>query len=155
MPIMNHVRSHDGTTIGYTSYGAGPALILVDGALCNPPFGPSSKLAPLLARHFTVTPTIDEARDRAATRVAIFTGAEMEDLPRSSIERAGRRILLGVSSGGALALQAAARGVRQSIGSSPDEPPYVDDKDQRGGASTRVNSSAARGGNRTRGRSTS
>ena len=33
---------------------ARPAVILVDGALCSRAFGPMPKLAPLLARHFTV-----------------------------------------------------------------------------------------------------
>ena len=51
---MNHVRSKDGTTIAYERSGKGPALVLVDGALCSRTFGPSPKLAPLLARHFTV-----------------------------------------------------------------------------------------------------
>ena len=51
---MSQVRSKDGTTIAYEQSGKGPALILVDGALCSRAFGPSPKLAPLLARHFTV-----------------------------------------------------------------------------------------------------
>ena len=51
---MSQVRSKDGTTIAYERTGSGPALILVDGALCSRGFGPSPKLAPLLAKHFTV-----------------------------------------------------------------------------------------------------
>jgi len=52
--IMKTVTSADGTAIAYERTGAGPALIVVDGALCSRSFGPSPKLAPLLARHFTV-----------------------------------------------------------------------------------------------------
>jgi hypothetical protein len=37
---MSHVKSKDGTTIAYERYGSGPALILVDGALCSRTFGP-------------------------------------------------------------------------------------------------------------------
>ena len=51
---MNQIRSKDGTTIAYERSGSGPALILVDGALCSRAFGPSARLATLLAQHFTV-----------------------------------------------------------------------------------------------------
>jgi len=51
---MNQVISRDGTAIAYGRSGQGPALILVDGALCRRAFGPMPKLAPLLAPHLTV-----------------------------------------------------------------------------------------------------
>jgi len=51
---VNHVRSRDGTRIAYDRLGAGPPVILVDGAFCTRSFGPMPKLAPLLAPHFTV-----------------------------------------------------------------------------------------------------
>ncbi|HZH74528.1 MAG TPA: hypothetical protein VEY88_00760 [Archangium sp.] len=51
---MDKVISKDGTPIAYEKTGSGPALILVDGALCSRAFGPMPKLSPLLARHFTV-----------------------------------------------------------------------------------------------------
>ena len=51
---MNQAISKDGTGIAYERSGQGPALILVDGALCSRAFGPMPKLAPLLAPHFTV-----------------------------------------------------------------------------------------------------
>src|SRR2546427_8075274 len=53
-PDMSQVRSRDGTTIGYDRLGAGPPVILVDGAFCSRAFGPMPKLAPRLARDFTV-----------------------------------------------------------------------------------------------------
>src|SRR5579864_2769425 len=46
--------SGDGTMIAYTKLGSGPPLILVDGAFCYRENGPTSQLAPLLAKHFTV-----------------------------------------------------------------------------------------------------
>jgi len=51
---MTHVRSEDGTPIAFERSGAGPALLLVDGALCSRGFGPARKLAALLAPYFTV-----------------------------------------------------------------------------------------------------
>lgn len=50
----NTVTSKDGTVIAYSQVGQGPALILVDGALCSRQFGPSQELAAKLAPHFTV-----------------------------------------------------------------------------------------------------
>jgi pimeloyl-ACP methyl ester carboxylesterase len=51
---MSTVTSADGTTIAFTRAGQGPALILVDGALCSRSFGPMPKLAAQLTPHFTV-----------------------------------------------------------------------------------------------------
>jgi hypothetical protein len=51
---QNTVTSKDGTVIAYSQIGQGPALILVDGALCYRQFGPSQDLATRLAPHFTV-----------------------------------------------------------------------------------------------------
>jgi pimeloyl-ACP methyl ester carboxylesterase len=51
---MKKVTSKDGTTIAYDTTGKGPAVILVDGALCYRAFGPMPHLAELLAPHFTV-----------------------------------------------------------------------------------------------------
>jgi hypothetical protein len=48
------VRSADGTTIEYEMVGAGPALVLVDGALCSRDFGSCRSLADRLADRFTV-----------------------------------------------------------------------------------------------------
>src|SRR2546428_9648339 len=48
------VTSKDGTAIAYEKSGTGPALILIDGALCSRAFGPMPKLAPMLAERFTV-----------------------------------------------------------------------------------------------------
>ena len=42
---MTTVTSNDGTTIAYTRIGAGPAVVLVDGALCHRTFGPNESLA--------------------------------------------------------------------------------------------------------------
>jgi pimeloyl-ACP methyl ester carboxylesterase len=95
---MSHARSKDGTLIAYERTGSGPALILVDGALCSRRFGD----------------TRPYARER-----------EVEDLAALLHEAGGTGSLLGFSSGGALALEAAASGlpVRAVVAY---EPPYVD-----------------------------
>lgn len=48
---MPTVTSADGTPIGYESAGAGPALVLVDGAMCARSAAPTGRL---LHDHFTV-----------------------------------------------------------------------------------------------------
>ena len=53
---MPTVTSRDGTSIAYDRSGAGPAVILVDGALCFRAFGPIASLAALLAPHLTALP---------------------------------------------------------------------------------------------------
>ncbi len=51
---MKTVISKDGTSIAYEQMGSGPALILVDGAMCHRAFGPMRPLSTLLEPHFTV-----------------------------------------------------------------------------------------------------
>jgi len=50
---VNIVRSADGTAIAYDTLGEGPALILVDGAMCTRSTGTRPQLAGLLPAHFT------------------------------------------------------------------------------------------------------
>lgn len=130
---MSQVRSTDGTTIAYERTGSGPALILVDGALCSRGFGPSLKLAPLLAHHFTVFTYDRRGRGESGDTPSYSPAREVEDLAALTKEAGGTAYLLGLSSGGALALEAAAAGlpIEKVIAY---EPPYVDDDGQRGGA---------------------
>jgi hypothetical protein len=51
---MNTVVSVDGTGIAFDKSGKGPAVVLVDGALCYRGSGPNGTLAELLAQDFTV-----------------------------------------------------------------------------------------------------
>jgi pimeloyl-ACP methyl ester carboxylesterase len=131
--VMIHVRSKDGTPIAYERSGAGPALILVDGALCSRSFGPSPKLAPLLARHFTVYRYDRRGRGQSGDTHPYAPAREVEDIAALVEAAGGSAFLLGLSSGGALSLEAAASGlpIRKVVAY---EPPYVDDSGQRGGA---------------------
>jgi pimeloyl-ACP methyl ester carboxylesterase len=127
------LRSKDETAITYERSGSGPALILVDGALCSRGFGPSAKLAPLLAKHFTVYAYDRRGRGESGDTRPYSPAREVEDIAALIDAAGGSASLLGLSSGGALALEAAASrlGVVKVVAY---EPPYVDDDGQRGGA---------------------
>ena len=126
------VRSKDGTTIGYDTSGSGPALILVDGAFCSRAFGPSPKLAPLLAQRFTVFSYDRRGRGASGDTPPYAPQREVEDLAALVDAAGGSASLVGLSSGGALALEAAASGLPVTKVVAY-EPPYVDDEGNRGG----------------------
>jgi len=134
---MSQVRSKDGTTIAYERSGSGPALILVDGALCSRAFGPSPKLATRLAPHFTVYAYDRRGRGQSGDTPPYSPAREVEDIAALIEAAGGSACLLGLSSGGALALEAAASGlpIKKVVAY---EPPYVDDAGQRGGAAHEV-----------------
>lgn len=121
---MNSVRSKDGTAIAYERMGSGPALILVDGALCSRAFGPMPKLAPLLAERFTVFLYDRRGRGESGDTQPYAKEREVEDIAALIEEAGGSACLYGASSGGALAIEAAARGldIRKV---AAYEPPYV------------------------------
>jgi pimeloyl-ACP methyl ester carboxylesterase len=123
---MSHVISNDGTLIAYERSGSGPALILVDGAMCSRSFGPSPKLAPLLAEHFTVYAYDRRGRGESGDMPRYAPAREVEDLAALIQAAGGSACLLGLSSGGALALEAAASGLNITKVVAY-EPPYVDD----------------------------
>ena len=147
---MSRVTSRDGTAIGYERSGSGPAVIIVDGAFCSRAFGPSPKLAPLLARHFTVYAYDRRGRGESGDTPPYSPQREVEDLAALIQEAGGSACLVGLSSGAALALEAAASGlpVNKVVAY---EPPYVDDAGDRGGNRhlgelTRLLDEANRGG---------
>jgi len=130
---MTQAISKDGTAIAYERSGDGPALILVDGALCSRSFGPSPKLAPLLAPHFTVYAYDRRGRGQSGDTLPYSKEREVEDIAALIQEAGGSAFLLGLSSGGALALEAAASGldIRKV---AVYEPPFVNESGQQGGA---------------------
>lgn len=132
-PLMSYVISKDGTKIAFEQSGTGPALILIDGALCSRGFGPSPKLAPLLAKRFTVFAFDRRGRGQSGNTRPYAPAREVEDIAALIHVAGGKASLLGLSSGGALALEAAASGlpVERVVAY---EPPYVDDSGLRGGA---------------------
>lgn len=108
----NRVISSDGTLIAYERQGCGPPLILVDGALCSREFGPMPKLAPLLANHFTVFMYDRRGRGSSKDTAPYTKTREVEDIEALIREAGGSAFVLGLSSGGSLALEAAASGLR-------------------------------------------
>ena len=106
---MNKVTSKDGTEIAYEKSGEGPALILVDGALCYRSFGPMQELAKLLSPHFTVYSYDRRGRGDSSNSKPYAVEREIEDI-EALIEEAGESaFVFGISSGGCLALEAAAQ----------------------------------------------
>jgi pimeloyl-ACP methyl ester carboxylesterase len=108
---VKRALSKDGTAIAFDRSGAGPALILVDGALCGRSFGPMPKLAPLLAPHFTVFTYDRRGRGDSGDTAPYGTEREVEDIDALITEAGGSAFVLGLSSGAALALLAASNGL--------------------------------------------
>jgi pimeloyl-ACP methyl ester carboxylesterase len=107
---MPTVTSADGTTIAYERTGSGPALLLVDGALCHRGAGPMRPLAAQLQDSFTVYAYDRRGRGESSDTLPYAVAREIEDL-RALIARAGgEAYVYGISSGAALALAAAAAG---------------------------------------------
>jgi pimeloyl-ACP methyl ester carboxylesterase len=135
---MKTVTSKDGTRIAFDQLGEGPTVILVDGALQYRAFDQGmAQLADLLSPHFTVIHYDRRGRgdstDRLSNRFepASALKREIEDIEAIIEEAGGSASLYGISSGGALALEAALK-----LGSKIDklaiyEVPYNDDETAR------------------------
>jgi pimeloyl-ACP methyl ester carboxylesterase len=134
---MSQVRSKDGTLIACQRSGNGPALILVDGALCSRAFGPSQKIAALLTQQFTVYTYDRRGRGESGDTPPYAPAREVEDIAALIEAAGGSAVLVGLSSGGALSLEAAASGLAVNKVVAY-EPPYVDDSGERGGAAHKV-----------------
>jgi len=106
---MGSVISRDGTSIAYERLGAGPPLVLVDGALCYRASGPMRELARHLAGHFTVYLYDRRGRGESGDAPAWTPEREVEDLAAVLEAAGGSAMLFGISSGAALALDAARR----------------------------------------------
>lgn len=108
---MNTTTSPDGTTIAYDKTGDGPSIILVGGAFQYRSFDPNTaKLAELLSPNFTVYTYDRRGRGESTDTLPYAVEHEIEDLDSLIAEAGGSAYVFGMSSGGALALAAAARG---------------------------------------------
>lgn len=106
---MEKVISKDGTAIAFERSGKGPAVILVDGALCARTFGPARPLAALLAAQFTVFTYDRRGRGESGDTQAYEVEREIEDIEALIEAAGGSAYLYGVSSGAVLALKTAAK----------------------------------------------
>ena len=104
--------SKDGTTIAYEKVGSGPALVLVDGALCYRDFGPCRSLADHLKDSYTVYSYDRRGRGESGNTEPYAPEREFEDLAAVIDAAGGDAYVAGFSSGAGLALRAAASGVR-------------------------------------------
>lgn len=120
------VTSRDGTRIAYEQTGSGPALILVDGAICFRDFGPMRPLSALLAPHFTVTLYDRRGRGASGDTQPYAVEREIEDLDALIQQAGGSAFVYGTSSGASLAMRAAAHGlaIRKLV---MYEPPFNSD----------------------------
>lgn len=103
------VTSKDGTVIAYSQVGQGPALILVDGALCYRESGPSKALAAALSPYFTVVTYDRRGRGESGNTLPYAVEREVEDLEALIEAVGGTAFVAGQSSGSALAIEAANR----------------------------------------------
>jgi pimeloyl-ACP methyl ester carboxylesterase len=107
---MQTVTSTDGTTIAYDRLGNGPTtVILVTGAMCAR--NTHAKLAELLSEQFTVINYDRRGRGDSGDTKPFSVQREIEDIGALIAEAGGAACLYGISSGGALVLEAAASGL--------------------------------------------
>lgn len=103
--------SEDGTKLAYTKTGNGPSIILVDGAFCHRKFGANEKLPQYLSGHFTVYSYDRRGRGESGNTLPYQVEKEYEDLQAIINIAGGNACVYGISSGAALALEAANNGV--------------------------------------------
>ncbi|PWI15408.1 hydrolase [Streptomyces sp. Act143] len=101
--------SRDGTSIAYESSGQGPAVILVSGAMSTG--GTMAPLAAALADRFTAFVYDRRGRGESGDTAPYAVEREVEDLAALVDAAGGEACLCGVSSGGALVLEAVASGL--------------------------------------------
>jgi pimeloyl-ACP methyl ester carboxylesterase len=124
---MTKTVSKDGTAIAIDRIGRGPALVFVDGAMCYRASGPSQSMAAALADHFTVFTYDRRGRGDSGDTSPYDVQREVDDLEAVIREAGGQAFVFGVSSGAALALEAASRGVAMRKLALYEAPFFVDD----------------------------
>ncbi|MCU1423104.1 MAG: hydrolase [Microbacteriaceae bacterium] len=109
--VTGVAASADGTPIAWTRVGSGPAVVLVDGALCTREFGPSKDVAAALAGSYAIVSYDRRGRGESGDTQPYSVQREVEDLAAVIEAAGGDAYVAGQSSGAGLALEAAAAGV--------------------------------------------
>lgn len=126
---MKSVTSKDGTTIAFDQFGAGPVIILVDGALQYRAFDQGmAALADLLSLHFTVIHYDRRGRGDSTDTQPYAIEREIEDIEAIIDEVGGSASLYGISSGAALAMHAAIKLGNKVKKLAMYEAPYNDEE---------------------------
>jgi pimeloyl-ACP methyl ester carboxylesterase len=126
---MGEVSSRDGTRIAFDQTGDGSPVVLVDGALSHRTLGPMSGLVAPLAADFAVFRYDRRGRGASGDTAPYAVAREIEDLHAVIAAAGGAAAVFGLSSGAALALEAAASGLpitRLAL----YEPPYAVEPDE-------------------------
>ncbi len=121
---MNSVTSRDGTRIVYDRQGHGPALVLVDGAMCTRRTALKPELMRLLAARYTVYSYDRRGRGDSGDTPPYAVQREIEDIAALACDGGGTAYLYGHSSGACLAFEATVRLGGQIAGLAMYEPPY-------------------------------
>jgi pimeloyl-ACP methyl ester carboxylesterase len=126
---MRTVTSKDGTTIAFDQSGEGPAIILVDAALQYRVFDQGmAQLADLLSQHFSVFHYDRRGRGDSTDMQPYTVEREIEDIEALIDEAGGQAFVFGISSGAALAMEAAIALGGKIKKLAMYEPPYNDDE---------------------------
>ncbi len=126
---METATSKDGTTIAFDRLGAGPALILVDGALQYRAFDQGgAQLADLLAPHFTVVRYDRRGRGDSTDTQPYAVEREIDDIAALINAAGGPAFVYGISSGASLAMEAAIKLGNKIKKLAMYEAPYNDDE---------------------------
>ncbi|KUO17834.1 alpha/beta fold hydrolase [Streptomyces dysideae] len=139
------IISRDGTPIAYESTGEGPAVILASGAMST-----GATVAPLavpLSGRFRVVSYDRRGRGQSGDTAPYAVERELEDLAALIETVGGEAALYGISSGGALVLEAAASGlpVRQVAVYEPPFAVYEGGAKERAEYTERLNEALAEG----------
>ena len=126
---MKTVQSADGTTIAFNQSGKGPALILVDGALEHRAMdSETARLGARLSEYFTVFHFDRRGRGDSTDTPPYAVEREIEDIDALITEAGGSAYVFGISSGAALALEAAIKLGKKVKKLAMYEAPYNDDE---------------------------
>jgi pimeloyl-ACP methyl ester carboxylesterase len=124
---MEKVLSKDGTSIAFDRTGGGSPVILVGGAFQHRAIDPpTAQLAELLGESFTVFHYDRRGRVDSTDTAPYAVEREVEDLDALIDGAGGSACVFGMSSGGALALEAAGSGLAITK-LAVYEPPFVVD----------------------------
>jgi pimeloyl-ACP methyl ester carboxylesterase len=106
---MEKIQSLDGTTIAFDQLGRGTPLVLVGGASCDRAI--DAPIATALAEHFTVLNYDRRGRGDSTDTQPFAVEREVEDIAALIAAAGGSATLVGLSSGAALAAEAAVAGL--------------------------------------------